>query len=162
MQPPRFRAIHNPGLRVRDSVRYRGEGSMTIHVRQTGESVSTAGIRNHSITIDRPADKGGTDAGPMGGELFLAAIGGCFMSNLLAAIKARDVEVSDVQTEVIANTASAPPRFTDIELRVSGKYTDAEVFEKLVEIADRGCIMMNTLRDKLDVKLRIEKYAYGR
>jgi organic hydroperoxide reductase OsmC/OhrA len=35
----------------------------------------------------------------MGGELFLAAVGGCFMSNLLAAINARESDVSDVRTE---------------------------------------------------------------
>ena len=43
----------------------------------------------------------------MGGELFLAAIGGCFMSNLLAAIDARHAEVSGVQTEVIATLADS-------------------------------------------------------
>ena len=30
-----------------------------------------------------------------------------------------------------------------------------ELLERLVEIADRGCIMMNTLRGKLDVHIRI-------
>ena len=35
------------------------------------------------------------------------------------------------------------------------KYSDRELFEKLVEIADRGCIMMNTLRGKLDIRVRI-------
>ena len=128
---------------------------MTIQVRQIGSSASAATIRNHRVLIDRPADKGGTDEGPMGGELFLAAIGGCFMSNLLAAIKAREAEVSDVQTEVTANAVGSPPRFTEVELCVSAECADAMLFEKLVEIADRGCIMMNTLRDKLDVKLRI-------
>ena len=29
------------------------------------------------------------------------------------------------------------------------------VLERFVEIADRGCIMMNTLRGKLDVRIRI-------
>jgi hypothetical protein len=29
------------------------------------------------------------------------------------------------------------------------------LFEKLVEIADRGCIMMNTLRGKLDITVHI-------
>ena len=30
-----------------------------------------------------------------------------------------------------------------------------DAFERLVEIADRGCIMMNTLRGKLDVRIRV-------
>jgi len=128
---------------------------MKIHIRQTASSVSEATIRGHQVSIDRPLDKGGTDAGPMGGELFLAAIGGCFMSNLLAAINARKAKVSGVQTEVIATHADAPPRFTAVELLVSAECADRELFEKLVEIAERGCIMVNTLKGKIDLQVRI-------
>jgi putative redox protein len=126
-----------------------------IAIRQTSASTSEAAIRQHKLAIDRPASKGGADQGPMGGELFLAAIGGCFMSNLLAAIKGRQADVSDAQTEVIGTLAESPARFTAVELNVTAKYSDREQFEKLVEIADRGCIMMNTLRGKLDIKVRI-------
>ena len=91
----------------------------------------------------------------MGGELFLAAVGGCFMSNLLAAIKGREADVSDAQAEVIGGLDGSPARFTSVELNVTAKYADREQFEKLVEIADRGCIMMNTLRGKLDIKVSI-------
>ena len=126
-----------------------------IAIRQTSASTSEAAIRQHKLAIDRPAAKGGDDQGPMGGELFLAAIGGCFMSNLLAAIKGRQAEVSGVQTEVIGTLAESPARFTAVELNVTAKYSDREQFEKLVEIADRGCIMMNTLRGKLDITVRV-------
>jgi putative redox protein len=126
-----------------------------IAIRQTGASTSEAAIRQHKVAIDRPEAKGGADQGPMGGELFLAAIGGCFMSNLLAAIKGRQADVSDAQTEVIGVLDGSPACFSAVELNVTAKYSDREQFEKLVEIADRGCIMMNTLRGKLDVKVRI-------
>ena len=126
-----------------------------IAIHQTGASTSEAAIRQHKVAIDRPAAKGGDDQGPMGGELFLAAIGGCFMSNLLAAIKGREADVSEAQTEVIGTLTESPARFTAVELNVTAKYADREQFEKLVEIADRGCIMMNTLRGKLDITVRI-------
>jgi len=126
-----------------------------IAIRQTSSSTSEAAIRQHKLAIDRPAAKGGDDQGPMGGELFLAAIGGCFMSNLLAAIRAREAAVTDAQVEVVGVLAEAPARFTSVEMRVSATYQDAALFEKLVEIADKGCIMMNTLRGKLEVNLRI-------
>ena len=124
-----------------------------IAIRQTSASTSEAAIRQHRVAIDRPATKGGDDQGPMGGELFLAAIGGCFMSNLLAAIKGRQADVSGAQTEVIGVLDESPARFTAVALNVTAKYSDREQFEKLVEIADRGCIMMNTLRGKLDIKV---------
>jgi putative redox protein len=91
----------------------------------------------------------------MGGELFLASVGGCFMSNLLAAIRARDAEVSDVRVEVAGYLIDSPARFARVELRVAAGSRDRELLERLVEIADRGCIMMNTLRGTLDVRVRI-------
>ena len=132
---------------------------MNIHVRQTAASTSEATIRGHKVAIDRPLGKDGADAGPMGGELFLAAIGGCFMSNLLAAINARHAQVSAVQTEVTAMLAEAPSRFTAVDLCVSAECADRELFEKLVEIAERGCIMLNTLKGKLDLQVRIGTLA---
>jgi len=129
---------------------------MKIQIRQAGPFTSEATIRNHRVRIDRPVDKGGTDKGPMGGELFLAAIGGCFMSTLLAVIKARQAEVSDVLTEVTAALADSPARFTGIEVCVSGACADPESLEKLVEIAERECIMINTLRGKLDPGVQLE------
>lgn len=128
---------------------------MTIQIRQTAPSTSEAAIRSHRVVIDRPLEKGGADQGPMGGELFLAAIGGCFMSNLLAAIKARQAEVTDAQIEVNATLDGSPPQFTAIELCVSAEGADPDQLEKLVQIADRGCIMMNTLRGKIDLQTRI-------
>jgi putative redox protein len=126
---------------------------MKIQLRQVSTSASEATIRQHRIPIDRPSAKGGSDTGPMGGELFLAAAGGCFMSNLLAAIQARQADISDVRVEVFGSIADAPARFTALRLRIDAKSADRELLEKLVEIADRGCIMMNTLRGALDLTL---------
>ena len=128
---------------------------MKIQLRQVSVSGSEAIVRDHRVVIDRPVAKGGADTGPMGGELFLAGIGGCFMSNLLAAIKARNAAVSGVRIEVIATLEEMPARFAAVELFVAADCPDPELLEKLIEIADRGCIMMNTLRGKLDVRVRI-------
>jgi len=124
-----------------------------IELRQVSAVTSEASLRTHQVLIDRLHEKGGEDKGPMGGELFLASIGGCFMSNLLAAIKARSASISEIRVEVIGAIAESPARFRAVELHVSAK-GNSEEFERLVEVADRGCIMMNTLRGKLDVHVR--------
>jgi putative redox protein len=134
-------------------------GEMTIQLLQVSGSTTEATIRTHRVLIDRPTEKGGADAGPMGGEFFLASIGGCFMSNLLAAIRARDLEITGVRTEVIATLADSPTRFESVELRISADTPDRELLQKLVEIADRGCIMMNTLRGKLDVRVKVGAFV---
>jgi putative redox protein len=132
---------------------------MKIQVRQVSASTSEATLRTHHVLIDRPVEKGGTDRGPMGGDLFLASVGGCFMSNLLAAIRARGEQISDAHLEVMGTIAESPARFSALELYVTADGANPELLEKLVEIADRGCIMMNTLRGKLDVRIRIGALA---
>src|SRR5437764_5336496 len=128
---------------------------MKIQLRQVSPSTSEATLRHHQVLIDRPTENGGTDMGPMCGELFLAAVGGCFMSNLLAALRAREAKISDVRTEVIGTLADSPARFSAIELHVTADSLDRDLLERVVEIADRACIMMNTLRGKLDLRVRV-------
>jgi putative redox protein len=76
------------------------------------------------------------------------------MSNLLAAVRAREAPVSNVRTEVTGVLGEAPARFTTVQLVVTADGADAETLDRLVEIAERGCITMNTLRGKLDVQVR--------
>jgi putative redox protein len=124
---------------------------MKVALHQISASASEAEFREHRVRIDRPVSKGGSDTGPMGGELFLAAVGGCFMSNLLAAIRARDAKISGVRTEVTAVVEGSPPRFVSMELLVSAEGEDLDQMEKLIQIAERGCIMINTLQGNVPV-----------
>jgi len=126
-----------------------------VQLRRISASTTEATMGRHQALIDRPAAKGGADAGPMGGEYFLAAVGGCFMSNLLAAIRAREADIADVRTEVVGTIDGVPARFVAVELTVRSEAADRDLLEKLVEIADRGCIMTNTLRGKLELKVKI-------
>ena len=129
---------------------------MTIQIHQISACTSEAILGPHRVLIDRPVEKGGTAKGPMGGELFLASVGGCFMSNVLAAVRARNAQVANVRIEVTGTVAdSSPARYSAIELRVDGDTLDRELLEHLVEIADRGCIMMNTLRSTLELRVQV-------
>jgi putative redox protein len=131
-----------------------------VEVRQTGRSTAEGQARTHTVVVDRPLDKGGDDRGMMGGEYLLVALGGCFMSNLLAAIHAREADVQDVRLQVSGTLGSAPSRFTDIEVLVSAQLSDREssdrdLLEKLIVIADRACISSNTLRPAVNLTFRV-------
>ena len=76
------------------------------------------------------------------------------MSNLLAAAKAREAHISGVHIEVTGTLVDSPARFAGIDLLVTADTADHDSLEKLVEIADRACVMMNTLRGKLDMTIR--------
>src|SRR5258707_3742190 len=107
-------------------------GEIKIQLSQTSASTTEAAIRTHHVLIDRPVEKGGTDMGPMGGELFLASVGGCFMSNLLAAARARQVEISNVRTDVLGAIADSPARFAALELHITAANVDQELVDPLL------------------------------
>ena len=126
-----------------------------VHVEQVGLTNSLGAVRGHTVPIDRPTAKGGTDQGVMGGELILMAVGGCFMSNLLAAVNVREANVSNVRITVEGTLESAPPRYTAIVMRVEADYDDRETMEKLVTIAERGCINTNTLKKAVNLTVEV-------
>lgn len=130
---------------------------ITVHVVQVGPTTTEASIRSHRVTVDRPEAKGGHDRGPMGGELLLAALGGCFASTLFAAVAGRGAEVRDVDVRVVGALVDGPSRFASIAMTVTATTSDPAALEHLVAIAERGCIVSNTLRHA--VTLQVESVA---
>jgi putative redox protein len=130
--------------------------SLSVRIEQVGASTAKGIARTHSVLIDRPVAKGGEDRGPLGGEYLLIALGGCFMSNLLAAIRAREAAVSDVRITVTGTIETAPDRFTALALTIAATHQDAELMKRLVSIAERSCIVTNTLRSGVSIALVIE------
>jgi len=128
---------------------------VTVSVKQNTGTHSIATARKHKIDIDRVEAKGGTDIGAMGGEVFLMGLGGCFISNLIAAIEAREADIKNVSVEVIAELAEKPARFSDLELRVSADYEDEKLLKKLITIAERGCIASNSVRGAMNITTTI-------
>ncbi len=126
---------------------------MVTVTRVQQSSTSASEIREHRVLVDRPTDKGGQDRGPMGGELLLAALGGCFMSNLIAAAAARSVMVEGLAVVVRGSLGAAPPRFASIEMEVQGRASDPDALDKLVTIAERACIVHNTLLPAVPIKI---------
>ena len=92
----------------------------------------------------------------MGGELLLASLGGCFNSNLLAAIRARDLPIiDDIAIEVSGELAEAPARFASIDMVVKSAYEERAEFEKLVLMSERACIVANTLKNAVDLTVSV-------
>jgi putative redox protein len=130
--------------------------AVSVAVNQISTSASSAFVRGHSFTMDRPEAKGGSNQGMMGGEALLAGLGGCFMSNVLAAAVTRGIPVSNVETVVTGQLAEeGPSRFVAINLSVSGKGCSPDEFAKLVTVAERGCIVANTLRSSVELSVQV-------
>ena len=91
----------------------------------------------------------------MGGEHLLMALGGCFMSNLLAAVQSRETEVSNVNLNISGTLESAPPHFSTVEMTISADYQNKDQMEKLIKIAERGCIVANTLKNSVKLSINL-------
>jgi putative redox protein len=83
------------------------------------------------------------------------SLGGCFMSNLLAAIQSREAEVANVNLNISGTLESAPPHFSAIDMNISADHNDKEQMEKLVTIAERGCIVANTLKNSVKLSINL-------
>jgi putative redox protein len=128
-----------------------GMDELTVALAQSGKTSTVAEIRDHTVVMDRPPAQGGTDAGPMGGETLLAAVGGCFMSTFYAAAAARSIVVEDARCRVTGTFAANPRRFGAIRLEVTCASCAPAELAHLVEIAERGCLVLATLRGGVEV-----------
>ena len=123
---------------------------------QVGPSTSKATVRSHTLFVDRPLERGGADKGPVGGEYLLVGLAGCFTSHLLAAIRAREAQITDVNVAVTGTLDGNPERFTEFTLTISATADDADLLEKVVTIAERGCQVVNTLRQSTPVAITVQ------
>ncbi len=130
--------------------------TVSVEIEQVGPSTGQATARTHTVFIDRPTDKGGHDRGPLGGEYLLVSLGGCFLSTLLAAVKTRGADVSNVRVSVAGTIGGVPERFESMAVRVNATYKDKDEMRKLLTIAERGCLVTNTLRDAVALSLYLE------
>ncbi|HSO19318.1 MAG TPA: OsmC family protein, partial [Desulfosarcina sp.] len=116
-------------------------------------SAARTRIRDHQLVSDRPEDNGGGNQGPMGGELLVASLGACFMSNLIAAFQGRGREPEGLSATVTGTLDGTPPRFQHMAMRVRAKAIERVELEKMVLIAERGCIVANTLKQFMKVDI---------
>jgi len=128
-------------------------GTFKATIEHVTQTTSRATVRTHTLLVDRGVAKGGNDLGPAGGEYQLVALGGCFTSHLLAAIRARDNAMTNVKVEVAGTLDGSPERFTSFAVNVTGDCADAELARKLITIAERACQVMNTLRQAAPIAI---------
>src|SRR5258705_12859828 len=122
-------------------------------IEHVNHTTSRAVVRSHTALVDRGIAKGGFDLGPAGGEYQLVALGGCFTSHLLAAIRAREAAITNVKVAVTGTLDGTPERFTGFTVDVTAEASDGDLVRKLITIASRACQVMNTLRQAAPIQI---------
>src|SRR4051794_5341431 len=95
-------------------------------IEHVNHTTSRAGVRSPTAFVDRGVAKGGFDIGPAGGEYQLVALGGCFTSHLLAAIRAREAAITNVNVTVTGTLDGTPERFTGFTVDVTAEASDGD------------------------------------
>jgi putative redox protein len=124
--------------------------TLLVTVTQATDTITQGQVRQHLVKMDSPKKEAGTDEGAKAREIFLISVGSCFMRNLYAAIKAREAAISELSVVVEGTMGEKPNRFVKIEMRISANYEDEVLIQKLVTISERGCSLVNTLRNALE------------
>lgn len=122
-------------------------------IEHVNHTTSRAVVRSHTVLVDRGIAKGGFDLGPAGGEYQLVALGGCFTSHLLAAIRAREAAMTNVKVSVTGTLDGTPERFTGFTVDVTAECGDPDLARKLITLASRACQVMNTMRLAVPIEI---------
>lgn len=112
------------------------------------EEFVKATARHHSVIIDEPVEKGGTDAGMNPPELMLCSLGACMTLTISIYSEAMGVKVEDIEINVEGELDSAGmkgstrvrPGFSVIRMDIKVKTNVApEVFQQVVDLAVLRC-----------------------
>lgn len=132
--------------------------TIEICLEQTSKSAMTLKNENLLVITDRPVEKGGEGKGIVGGKYLLTGIGGCFSSNLLGAAQSRNIEIKGLTTKIQATISDdLPKRFSQVNIHVSYQFcSDEKSFKKLMTIAEKACIAINTVKYGLNLNVSEE------
>ena len=113
-------------------------------------------VRDHRLTVDEPADKGGHDAGPSPQELLAASLASCVAITIEMYAQRKDWELGtiEVECEYAAADRGATTQF-NLVLRLPSSCSDEEV-ERIRAIAAK-CPVHGTLEGQVAFAERIER-----
>jgi len=111
---------------------------------RAGTFRQTVKVRDHSLTVDEPADQGGEDTGPSPQELLAASLASCTAITMEMYAKRKGWDVGDVEVSCDYTPAErgAPTRF-QLTMRFPENLSD-EMVERLRVIAAK-CPVHRTL-----------------
>lgn len=119
-----------------------------------------ANCRGHKVTMDEPAELGGTDTGMNPVELLLASLGGCLSICASMFSENHGVELKDFYVELegdldfrgFKGKVDVDPGFQDVRFTIHIESdSPREKIEKLVESIEERCPVSDSLKRQIKV-----------
>jgi putative redox protein len=96
--------------------------------------------RNHSVVIDLPVAKGGSNSGPTGIELCVMSLSGCIGTVFAMMAQKMRISFTKMQVEVYAEQDNNAPTITDVSCILSIRTTEEkDKIEKCLEHTINSC-----------------------
>jgi putative redox protein len=70
-------------------------------------------------------------------------------------VQSREANASSLALEITGTLEGTPARFTAVHMRVSGRYEDRAQMEKMVTMAERACIVANTVKRAVELSFAV-------
>lgn len=116
----------------------------------------TAG--RHTLIVDEPEHKGGTDTGPTPAQLLALSLASCTAITIEMYADRKGWELGNVEVEVEYDLRPREQRARfEVVLKLSGAITDEQV-EQVLVIAHQ-CPVHRTLMGEVEIEDRVERVA---
>ena len=115
----------------------------------------TATVRNHTFTVDMPADMGGTNAGPEPLELLTAALGSCMAMHIAKYCEMAKLPHEGFTIDLDYQVAEDPHRIGSLTVDVTMPPGIPDKRKEAVKRAAMRCTVKNSLRENTPVDVEI-------
>ena len=115
--------------------------------------------RDHSLVVDEPTEKGGTDAGMSPVELMLSSVASCMTLTLSIYAEAMGIKVEELEINVegdlnsagMKGSARTRPGFQRIRMDITAKTdTTPEMFQQAVDLAVLRCPVEDSIKNSVE------------
>ncbi len=132
--------------------------TVEVKVSWLGGKKSRVRVRDLSLVIDNPEDRGGTNEGPRPTETLLASLGGCFAITLSRIAERMRIKVSNLELTLAGSVRRETHNIDsiDISVRIRADQTDPIRLGRLIKLAKEYCTVSNTLEKPTGIKVRLE------
>jgi uncharacterized OsmC-like protein len=148
------------------------QASALATVELSGGVKCLAKVRDFQLTVDEPSEMGGTDQGMNPVELLLAALGACQEIGYAYFAAVMGIPLKKVKCSIEGNLDirgllavddTIAPGYSDISCEtIIESDADEEALKRLVDMVERHCPVLDTVRRPIPVKGTVVVKSNGR
>jgi putative redox protein len=127
----------------------------TITTHYKGNMLFETQIGNHTLTIDVPAEMGGSDRGPQPPQLFIASLGSCIGAFVAQYAERAGIDASSMTVDINFEKAADPTRL--VKLRAVVKLPNADCSKRIdaMKKVAEHCPVHATIRTMEELEIDI-------